>query len=183
MLLKFRGILEFSPEDKTRKHKAQSAWKRVAIIKTDCDLDRYYAWFLKKRFNLELNKNLRKSHVTFINDKLDKFIFNDASKIFNGKEIDLLIEETDTFQNYQFVKKFNLNKYLNKLTTEKLDEFISAVEQVEYMKDGEESEIMVKRFSDSERRKFIQKLNIIHKQQSEKITKYLGKLIIHFRNS
>lgn len=92
MLLKFRGILEFSPEDKTRKHKAQSSWKRVAIIKTDCDLDRYYAWFLKKRFNLELNKNLRKSHVTFINDKLDKFIFNDASKIFNGKEIDFFIE-------------------------------------------------------------------------------------------
>lgn len=99
------------------------------------------------------------------------------------EEIDLLIEETDTFQNYQFVKKFNLNEYLNKLTTEKLDEFMSAVEQMEYMKDGEEYEIIVKRFSDLERSKFIQKLNTIHKQQSEKITKYLGKLIIHFRNS
>lgn len=99
------------------------------------------------------------------------------------EEIDILIEETDTFQNYQFVKKFNLNEYLNKLSTEKLDEFISAVEQMEHMKDGEESEIMLKRFSDLERSKFIQKLNIIHKQQSEKITKCLGKLIIHFRNS
>lgn len=99
------------------------------------------------------------------------------------KEIDLLIEETETFQNYQFVKSFNLNEYLNKLNTEKLDEFISAVEQMKYMKDGEESEVILKRFSDLERSLFIKKLNIIYKQQSEKITKFLGKLIIHFRNS
>jgi bifunctional DNA-binding transcriptional regulator/antitoxin component of YhaV-PrlF toxin-antitoxin module len=76
-----------------------------------------------------------------------------------------------------------LNEYLNKLSSDKLDEFISAVEQIEFMEDGEESEIMVKKFSDSEKGKFIQKLNTIHKQQSEKISKYLGKLIIHFRNS
>lgn len=98
------------------------------------------------------------------------------------KEINLLIEETETFQNYEFVKKFNLIKYLNKLSPEKLDEFISAVEQMEYMKDGEESEIILKRFSDLERNRFIQKLNTIHKQQSEKITKYFGKLITQFRN-
>jgi len=98
------------------------------------------------------------------------------------KEIDLLIEETETFQNYQFVKKFNLNEYLNSLSPEKLDEFISAVEQMGYMKDGEESEIILKRFSDLERSLFIKKLNIIHKQQSEKITKCLGKLIIHVKN-
>jgi hypothetical protein len=92
MLIKLRGILEFSPVDVTRKHKAQSSWKCVAIIKTDCDLDRYYAWFLTKRFNLELNPNLRKSHITFINDKMDKSIFQEGAKIFNGKEIDFYLE-------------------------------------------------------------------------------------------
>jgi len=92
MLIKVKGILEFSPEDVTRKHKNQSSWKRVAMIRTDCDLDRYYAWFLKKRFNLELNKNLRGSHVTFISDKLEKSIFDEATKIFNGKEIEFFIE-------------------------------------------------------------------------------------------
>lgn len=92
MLIKLRGTLEFSPEDKTRKHKSQSVWKRVAIIKTDCDLDKYYAWFLKKRFNLELNPNLRGSHITFINDKMDKNIFEQGSKIWNGKEVDFYIE-------------------------------------------------------------------------------------------
>jgi len=92
MVIKIRGIIEFSPEDVTRKHRAQSSWKRVAIIKTDCDLDRYYAWFLKKRFNLELNKNLRGPHITFISDRLEREIFDEASKIFNGKEIDFYLE-------------------------------------------------------------------------------------------
>lgn len=92
MVIKVRGILDFTPEDVTRKHKSQSSWKRTAIIKTYCELDRYYAWFLKKRFNLELNKNLRGAHVTFINDRMERTIFDEASKIFNGREIDFYIE-------------------------------------------------------------------------------------------
>lgn len=92
MLVKVKGILDFSPADKTRKHKSQSSWKRVAIIKTNCDLDKYYAWFLKKRFNLELIKNLRGSHITFISDRLEKEIFDDASKIFNKKEVTFYID-------------------------------------------------------------------------------------------
>lgn len=92
MLIKLKGILEFSPEDRTRKHRNQSSWKRVAMIRIDCDLDRYYAWFIKKRFNLELNKNLRGSHVTIISDKLDKSIFDEAAKIFNAKEIEFFID-------------------------------------------------------------------------------------------
>jgi hypothetical protein len=92
MVFKVRGILEFSPQDKTKKHERQASWKRVAMIKTDCEIDRYYAWFLKKRFNLELNKNLRGTHVTFVNDRMDFEVFEQASKIFNGKEIDFYVE-------------------------------------------------------------------------------------------
>lgn len=92
MVFKVRGIIEFSPEDKTNKHKNQSSWKRVAMIRTDCEMDRYYSWFLKKRFNLELNKNLRGTHVTFISDRLEENFFNQAAKMFNGKEIDFYVE-------------------------------------------------------------------------------------------
>lgn len=92
MLLKLKGILEFSPVDVTKKHEKQSAWKCVSIIKTNCDMDRYYSWFLKKRFNLELNRNLRGSHITIISDRMDKKIFNEASKIFNGREIDFYLD-------------------------------------------------------------------------------------------
>ena len=92
MVFKVRGILEFSPEDKTKKHASQASWKRVAMIRTDCELDRYYAWFLKKRFSLELNKNLRGTHVTFINDRMSVETFDKFAQIFNGKEIDFYVE-------------------------------------------------------------------------------------------
>lgn len=92
MLIKVKGIIEFSPEDVTRKHKNQSSWKRVAMIRTDCDMDRYYSWFIKKRFNLELNRTLRGTHITFISDKIEKNIFDQASLIFNGKSIDFYID-------------------------------------------------------------------------------------------
>ena len=92
MVFKVRGILDFSPEDKTKKHVSQASWKSIAMIRTNCELDRYYAWFLKKRFNLELNKNLRGTHVTFINDRMCKDIFEQAAKMFDGKEIDFYVE-------------------------------------------------------------------------------------------
>jgi hypothetical protein len=33
------------------------------------DLSNYYAWFIKKRFNLVLNPPLRGAHISFINDR------------------------------------------------------------------------------------------------------------------
>lgn len=86
-MFKAKGILDFTPQDVTKKHRLQSSWKCTAIIKTDCDISNYYSWLLKTRFNLTLNPPLRGSHITFINDRMDKSIFMDASKIFNGKEI------------------------------------------------------------------------------------------------
>ena len=92
MVFKVRGILDFSPEDKTKKHVSQASWKRVAMIRTNCELDRYYAWFLKKRFSLELNSTLRGTHITFINDRMDAKVFEQFAQIFDGKEIDFYVE-------------------------------------------------------------------------------------------
>jgi len=92
MLFKVKGILDFTPEDVTKKHISQSSWKRVAIIKTNCNISDYYAWFLKTRFNLTLNKPLRGTHVTFISDRVDRDIFNQACIIFNNKEIEFYYE-------------------------------------------------------------------------------------------
>lgn len=64
------GRIHFEPEDKTKKHLAQSPWKRVAMIMLNDDIASYYAWFIKKRYNLELNKPLRGGHISFINDSL-----------------------------------------------------------------------------------------------------------------
>lgn len=92
MVIKIKGIIEFAPEDKTSKHRSQSTWKRVAMIRTNCDLDRYYSWFLKKRFNLELSRTLRGTHITFINDRMCFDTFEQAKQIFDGKEITFYYE-------------------------------------------------------------------------------------------
>lgn len=93
MLIKVKGTIEFQPEDKTKKHISQASWKRVAMIKTEDDLCEYYAWFIKKRFSLELNKPIRGSHVTIINDSEREMPnFSDALPIFEGKDIEFYID-------------------------------------------------------------------------------------------
>jgi len=86
-MFEMKGILVFDPINVTKKHNAQSAWKKVAIVKFDCDLYAYYSWFLKKRFNLFLNKPLRGTHLTFINDIVDDDIYLKAKEMFDGKEV------------------------------------------------------------------------------------------------
>ncbi len=91
MVIKMKGKLIFQPENVTKKHERQD-WKKITIIKLDCDIDRYYAWFLKKRFRLNFNKNLRGSHVTIISDRIDSDKFDQASNLFNNKEITFFYE-------------------------------------------------------------------------------------------
>lgn len=69
--LRIKGRLIFDVEDKTNKQKLQSSWKKSALVLFDDDLCEYYSWFLKRRFNISLNKPLRGSHYTLINDKYD----------------------------------------------------------------------------------------------------------------
>ncbi len=87
-MLELKTKILFDPDNLTRKHNKQSSWKRVVICTTTCDIDDYYAWFLKKRFNLNLNKNLRPPHITIVNDRIqDHELFEMGKKLFNGKEL------------------------------------------------------------------------------------------------
>lgn len=87
-MFQINGILEFDPVHVTKKHLAQSSWKRTAMVRFDCDLWEYYVWFLQKRFNLSLNKPLRGTHLTIINDKFQTDeIYSQARDLFHGKEI------------------------------------------------------------------------------------------------
>ena len=64
------GTIGFEPENKTNKHTTQASWKKIAMVFFDGDVAEYYAWFIKKRYNLILNKPLRGAHISFINDSM-----------------------------------------------------------------------------------------------------------------
>jgi len=100
--IKLKGKIEFDPKNKTKKHNDQGAWKRVAMVLIDGEVSEYYAWFVNKRYNLPLNKPLRGSHVTFINDRTstmnDKW--EEVKAKWDGKEVEVVISvdpRTDSF--------------------------------------------------------------------------------------
>lgn len=99
-IIKFKAKIVFDPIDKTKKHKDQSSWKNVAICKTYDDIDLYYSWFIFKRFNLTLNRSIRGSHVTIINDKIiDKEKYDKVKKLYNGKEIEFSFNPSEIRSN------------------------------------------------------------------------------------
>jgi len=63
------GKVHFDPADVSKKHERQSEWKRVAIVQFDGEDHLYYAWFIRRRYGLSLNRPLRGFHVTFVNDR------------------------------------------------------------------------------------------------------------------
>lgn len=83
------GKLVFDVEKLTKKHLKQSSWKRTAIILIDnTDFCRYYSWFIKKRYNLELQMPIRGLHLTLINDRVTNEIdYLNAVNKYQGKRI------------------------------------------------------------------------------------------------
>lgn len=69
-LVALNGIIQFEPVNKTKKHQSQASWKRIAMVVMEGDVTEYYAWFLKKRFNIDILKPLRGAHISFINDSI-----------------------------------------------------------------------------------------------------------------
>ena len=100
-MITVEGSLVFDPVNVSKKHHAQSSWKKVAMVKLDGDMDAYYAWFLQKRFNLTLNPPMRGAHVTIISDKIDPLIYDQAFAVFNGKPISLAYDPEEIRTNGQ----------------------------------------------------------------------------------
>lgn len=95
-----KGKIVFDPDNKTRKHEQQSSWKLMALVVFEGDICNYYKWFIKKRYNLELNPPLRGAHISFINDSIKDISdslpdaiskWNNLKRKWNGKEISIEI--------------------------------------------------------------------------------------------
>lgn len=84
------GKIGFEPEEKTKKHREQASWKKIAMVYFDGDVSEYYAWFIKKRYNLELVRPIRGAHISFINDSLrditqnGKISLSEAQTLWDG---------------------------------------------------------------------------------------------------
>jgi len=105
--IKLKGKILFDPEDVTNKHVSQSSWKKIAMVLFEGDICEYYAWFIKKRFNLTLHKPVRGAHITFVNDSMrdlsqgglltDEEINEKWEKVKNrwdGKDIEVYVHLT-----------------------------------------------------------------------------------------
>jgi hypothetical protein len=103
--IKLIGKIGFEPEDRTNKHLLQSSWKKVAMVFIEGDVCEYYAWFLKKRYDITLNKPIRGAHVSFINDSMTDLtqnntkseeealkLWEDVKTKWDGKEIDIVFD-------------------------------------------------------------------------------------------
>lgn len=87
-MLDIKSTILFDPVNLTAKHEKQSDWKRTVVCEIEGDIDKYYSWFLNKRFNLELNRPIRKAHITIINDRVTDFAkYKQAKEVFNGREV------------------------------------------------------------------------------------------------
>jgi len=75
------------------------------MVFIDGDVAEYYAWYLKKRYNLVLNKPLRGAHISFINDRMGDMTLNgkrsldevnklwsDVKTKWDGKEIEITLD-------------------------------------------------------------------------------------------
>src|SRR5690606_38479759 len=91
-MFKIKCKIEFESINVTNNHVKQSSWKKTAIVKFDGDLYDYYSWFLQKRFNLYLNKPIRGTHFTIVNDIVDNEIYEQARQLFNGREIEVIYD-------------------------------------------------------------------------------------------
>ncbi len=99
--IRLRGRILFDPVNKTKKHEAQSSWKIIAMIMFGGDVSEYYAWFIKKRFGLALNKPLRGAHISFINDKISNIqassdeerikLWENLKKKYDGKQVEVVL--------------------------------------------------------------------------------------------
>lgn len=81
------GRIEFEPENVTKKHNLQASWKHIAMVLFEGDVTDYYAWFIKKRYNLVLNKPLRGGHVSFINDSFKEMSMNGKRSMEEVKQV------------------------------------------------------------------------------------------------
>lgn len=92
-VIKISGKILFDPDNVTNKQERQGEWKKVAMVMIPGDIHSYYAWFIKKRYNLPLHSPIRGAHISFINDRAGDTNgkWKEVKEKWNGKSIDIIL--------------------------------------------------------------------------------------------
>lgn len=88
-----RSKLNFSPKNISKKQISQSSWKCYAFAELDDDSDAYYRWLIKRKTGLELMHPIRGPHISVINDKMDKAIFEKYASEYKDTELEFTITD------------------------------------------------------------------------------------------
>jgi hypothetical protein len=82
-LIKTSGKIAFDPQ---RKDSFAPWW---AMVELDCDICKYYQWFLNKRFGIKLQIPLWGPHISFIRgEECDDFIWGYMKALWNNMPIE-----------------------------------------------------------------------------------------------
>jgi hypothetical protein len=92
--IKLKGIVEFDPIDRTKKHERQSVWKKTAVVNISGNICSYYCWFIKKRYNLHLQTPFRNAHITFVSDRKSDINgkWEEVKEKWNGVEVEVILD-------------------------------------------------------------------------------------------
>ena len=86
--IEITGKLIFDPPHLTKKQYDQSSWKKTAVVVFDDDLDGLYRWMIYKRYNIQLVKPQRGSHLTIINDRINnEKLWESRKRMFNNTPV------------------------------------------------------------------------------------------------
>src|ERR1035437_3408531 len=129
----YRGKIEFDQQHFTKKQIAQGSWKKtVMVIIPGDDIYLYYAWLLRKKHRVLLNRPLRSPHVSFINDRFEDInnnsgtfeekekLWNSVKEKWNHKEVSVMLDldmRTDT-KHWWFNVKENYREELHGIRKE-----------------------------------------------------------------
>lgn len=90
-MFELTGKLVFNPEKATKKHLRHKEMfnQQVCLALFDSDICKYYSWFIKKRYNIDLSLPFRGAHLTIIKESVDPVLFYELKEIYNNKTINI----------------------------------------------------------------------------------------------
>ena len=95
-MISITGKVKFDPQARSGNAAAlfKPGW---VIVSLDCDIDNYYAWFIKKRYGIRVLSPAWGPHISVVRGfseegMIDEKIWSNIKEIYHNKEIEFLYD-------------------------------------------------------------------------------------------